>query len=389
MKLTKEQLFRDIYIAFVDAKKHKSNKSYVKEFEVNLKENLEELCNDLWNRSYEPGRSTCFIVHHPSKREIFAAEFRDRIVHHLYFNYTHELFERTFIHDSYSCIKKRGTHFGIHRLEKHIRKESQNYTRDCYVLKVDIKGYFMNISREKLYNITINSLEKMKDHLSTQNQTWEDTIDYEFVKYLTKVIIFIDPTSNCRIISKCDEWDGLKSSKSLFSVKEGRGLPIGNLTSQLFSNIHLNLLDQYCKRVLKSRHYGRYVDDSYHVSTDKEFLRSLIEPIENFLLEVLELDIHKGKTKIINVRYGVEFLGAFIKPYRTYINSGTIKRMNKLLVDIYNKDDLSIYRSVNSYLGIMSHYNSFRLRFKIFATNPKLYDIGYFDQKLTKFTHLN
>ena len=137
MKLTKEQLFRDIYIAFVDAKKHKSNKSYVKEFEVNLKENLEELCNDLWNRNYEPGRSTCFIVHHPSKREVFAAEFRDRIVHHLYFNYTHELFERTFIYDSYSCIKKRGTHFGIHRLEKHIREESQNYTSDCYVLKVD------------------------------------------------------------------------------------------------------------------------------------------------------------------------------------------------------------------------------------------------------------
>ena len=127
MKLTKEKLFNDLHIAFIDARKHKSNKEYVKIFELNLKENLEKLCDELWNRSYIPDPSTCFIVHHPSKREVFAAEFRDRIVHHLYFNYTHNLFERTFIYDSYSCIKDKGTHFGIHRLEQHIRQESKNY----------------------------------------------------------------------------------------------------------------------------------------------------------------------------------------------------------------------------------------------------------------------
>lgn len=388
MKLTKEQLFNDLHIAFVDARKNKSSKEYVKIFEFNLKENLEILCDELWNRTYNPGPSSCFIVHHPSKREVFAAEFRDRIVHHLYFNYTHELFERTFISDSYSCIKNRGTHYGIHRLEKHIRQEGENYTKDCYVLKVDIRGYFMNISRDRLYEITLNSLDKMKYHLINKDkkQVWDDIIDYDFIKYLTKVIIYVDPISNCRIISRSDEWEGLSECKSMFSVRSKCGLPIGNLTSQLFSNIYLNLLDQYCKRVLKSKHYGRYVDDSYHVSCDLEFLKSIIKPIENFLREILYLEIHKGKIKIINVKYGVEFLGAFIKPYRTYINSSTLRRIKKNIANIDQKDDISIYRTINSYLGIMSHYSSYKLRVSIFTSIRILYNIGYFANNISKFT---
>lgn len=114
--LTREDLIRDLYIAFYDARKHKTTKSYVLEFESNLKEEIEKLCDELLTRSYKPLPSTCFIVNYPKKREIFAAQFRDRIIHHLYYNYTGELFERTFIQDTYSCIKGRGTHYGISRL---------------------------------------------------------------------------------------------------------------------------------------------------------------------------------------------------------------------------------------------------------------------------------
>lgn len=118
--LSKKQLLFDLYVAFECAKKHKSNKPYIDHFEADLHNNLLSLCDDLWERKYVAEPSSCFVITHPKRREVFAANFRDRIVHHLYYNYTHEMFERTFIHDTYSCIKKRGTHFGIHRLEKHI-----------------------------------------------------------------------------------------------------------------------------------------------------------------------------------------------------------------------------------------------------------------------------
>lgn len=139
--MTRDELLNDLRQAYLDARRRKRNKPYQQRFEANLESNLESLCDALWNRTYKPLPSDCFIVTDPKRREVFAAHFRDRIVHHLYFNYTHELFERTFIQDSYSCIKGRGTHFGIHRLRQHILQESRNYTRNCYVLKMDIRGY--------------------------------------------------------------------------------------------------------------------------------------------------------------------------------------------------------------------------------------------------------
>ena len=105
--LSKNQLLFDLYKAFYDAKKHKSNRSYILKFESNLDENLSQLCKELWNRTYQPRPSNCFIITYPKKREVFAADFRDRIVHHLYYNYTYQLFDNTFIEDSYSCRKEK------------------------------------------------------------------------------------------------------------------------------------------------------------------------------------------------------------------------------------------------------------------------------------------
>ena len=385
-KLSKKQLLFDLYYAFECAKKHKSRKHYVINFEKKLHDNLCKLCNELWERTYHPNPSTCFIINYPKKREIFAADFRDRIVHHLYFNYTNQLFENTFIADSYSCRKNKGTHYGIKRLEKHILQESKNYTEDAYILKMDIQGYFMNINRDVLLNITNNVLNKMSDHYISKKtkKRWNGVLDFDFINYLTKIIILLDPTINCKIKSNLKEWDDLPKSKTLFHTDKNCGLPIGNLTSQLLSNVYLNVLDQFIKRDLKCKHYGRYVDDFYIVSQDKDFLHKIIPLIESFLENRLKLKTNKGKTIIKNYKYGVEFLGAYIKPYRTYISNNCLKRIKRqcfeIECNIVHKNDITA--SINSFLGVLSHYKSYNLRKYIFK---KFYKFGYFNKFFTKF----
>ena len=240
--ITRNGLLFDLYHAFVCAKRHKNDKPYVVEFEKDLFGNLVSLCDELYERRYKPLPSVCFIIEDPKKREVFAANFRDRIVHHLYYNYTYDMFNSTFIEDSYSCRLGKGTHYGINRLSKHIRKETDNYTKTAYALKMDIKGYFIHIDRNLLLDIVINLLDKMKHRLIPNNEGRErycDKIDIEFVKYLSREIIMLNPVKNCIMKSSYDKWADLDYSKSLFHTKENCGLPIGNLTSQLFSNLYL------------------------------------------------------------------------------------------------------------------------------------------------------
>lgn len=388
-RLTKTQLLFDLYYAFECAKKHKKSKQYVKFFESRLHDNLLSLCDDLYNRTYKALPSSCFIINHPKKREVFAADFRDRIVHHLYYNYTHQIFERTFIEDCYSCIKNKGTHYGIHRLEQHIREESNNYQNNCYILKMDIKGYFMNINRNILLDEALKTLNKMRYHkiYGKKSKVWDDIIDFEFVTFLTEKIVLLDPTVNCIFKSNKNEWIGLADSKSMFKMPKNCGLPIGNLTSQLFSNVYLNTLDQYVKRVLKCKHYGRYVDDLFIVSKDKEFLHDCITKIESFMEDRLSLKVQKGKTTIRSMHQGVEFLGAYIKPYRTYISNQCLRRIKKNVYTI-TKNDNAI-ASINSWLGIFSHYNSFRLRVNIFTNIKNVSKIGVYDRNFTKLIPIN
>ena len=329
MTITRQQLLIDLYTAYYDARKHKVKRSYVQKYENNLAENLNTLCDELYNRTYIPLPSKCFIIDLPKKREIFAAMFRDRIVHHLYFNYTHELFERTFIKDSYSCIKGRGTHYGINRINDFCRKESLNWQRKCYVMHIDIRGYFMHIERKRLKQLADESLNKMMSHRISKHSTelWSDKIDIDLVKYLTDIIVNLDPKKNCIMVGDEEDWIGLDEAKSLLKTKDGLGLPIGNLTSQLFSNVYLNPFDQFVKRELKCKYYGRYVDDAAIVSHDKEMLLSFVPKIQSFLKDKLGLELHMGKLVISEVHKGVEFLGAYIKPYRTYISKDTLQRM--------------------------------------------------------------
>ncbi|MBR1877794.1 MAG: RNA-directed DNA polymerase [Paludibacteraceae bacterium] len=370
--LTHEQLLNDLHEAYRDAKRHKSSKPYVQHFEAQLDENLQVLADTLYNRTYKAQASTCFIITDPKKREVFAAHFRDRVVHHLYYNYTHELFERTFIQDAYSCIPGRGTHYGIGRLQQHIRQEGRNYSRPCYVLKMDIRGYFMHISRERLLEICLSSLRKMATHrvLKHVAVTWQDKIDMDFVEYLTREIVLLDPIENCHVVGDKSEWDDLPHEKSLFNSPVGCGLPIGNLTSQLYSNIYLNVLDQYMKRTLHCRHYGRYVDDFYVVSADREWLRSLVVPVRAFLHSELQLTLHDGKDAIYPIQYGVSFLGMFLKPWRMTVSRDSIRRMKGKRDAQYANfrtgrlPFLRIATALASFRGILSHGYNARVRKK-------------------------
>lgn len=384
-RLTRDALMLDLYAAFICAKRHKAKKPYVLHFERNLKENIESLCDDLWTRRYKPEPSTCFVIQRPKKREVFAAQFRDRIVHHLYYNYTHDLFERTFIQDTYSCIPGRGTHYGIERMTQHIRQESHNWQRPCYALKIDIRGYFMHINRRRLLDIATASLLKMADHQANGGMKWRDVIDMDFILWLTHEIVLLDPTDGCRRVGNISEWDDVDASKLMANAPADCGMPIGNLTSQLFSNVYMNPFDQMVKRLLHFLHYGRYVDDSATISSDRQRLTDAIPLMRDFLKDELCLDMHMGKTQIINVRYGVEFLGAFIKPYRTYICNRSLSRIRQEAADVRHMGRGQAFRTVNSLLGVMSHYSSYNLRREIFMQQHIL-RYGTFDREMTTFT---
>lgn len=365
MQLSREQLLCDLRQAYYDARRHKRNRHYQRVFEANLDENLSALCDDLYNRTYKTGRSTCFLVKDPKLREVFAAQFRDRIVHHLYYNYTHKMLERTFIADSYSCIKGRGTHYAIDRLEQHIRQVSENWKQPCYVLKLDIKGYFMHINRNLLLMIVMRQLKKLSRRRVEKNSSyrWRDIVDFNFLRWLSKEIILLDPTVECRMLGRPEEWEKLPHSKSLFYSPYGCGLPIGNLTSQLFSNVYLNEMDQYMKRELGCKHYGRYVDDFFVVSNDKSWLRELVPKIQKFLKDKLSLQLQEGKVRIHDVNYGLDFLGAYLKPYRRYVSNSTLRRMNGKFLLIKQECDIGrLCCRANSLLGVLSHYRSLRFQ---------------------------
>ena len=384
MKLTREQLLIDLYAAWHMARRHKVTKHYVRVFDRHSDRNLQDICDALYNRDYHPEPSSCFIVDRPKKREVFAAQFADRVVHHYYYNQTHRIYERTFIEDSYSCIQGRGTHYGIERLKQHIKSESNNYTRQCWVLSIDIRGYFMHIDRKILLNTAVGTLQKMATHKIEPGspQTWADVVDIEFLCWLTEQIVMIDPKTSCKIVGKPEEWIGLDYNKSLFHTPEGCGLPIGNLTSQLLSNVYLNDFDQHCKRVLKCKHYGRYVDDAYVVSSDKQWLLDLIPQMDDYLRRHLNLEIHRGKTHLHQVRHGVEFLGGFILPGRTYMSHAAVRRLRQNVDNLKGNGPARLYRSINSMLGVMSHFNNHRLCQELFCVESFLKH-GYFADDMT------
>jgi RNA-directed DNA polymerase len=351
-----EQLF-EAYLSYRKTKRYTQN---ALKFEVDYEANLFDLKEEIENGIYYPGRSIAFVVNKPVKREIFAADFRDRVVHHWLINKLNPLFENLFIQDSYACRVGKGTHYGIKRAETFIKACSENYTKNCYILKLDIQGFFMHINRNLLFTM----LEKFIHHYYTK-------VDKALVLEITQKIIFNQPTQNCIIKGNKKDWDGLPKNKSLFHSPPDCGLPIGNLTSQVFANFYMHQFDAFIKKELGLKYYGRYVDDFVIVHPEKDYLKSLIPKLSDFLLSTLQLTLHPKKIYLQHYSKGVKFLGTVIKPYRIYIANRTkgnfynaIEKQNKIIQDHKptKEDKAAFLSSMNSYLGIMKHYKSYKLR---------------------------
>lgn len=361
----------EFFEAYFNCRSNKRNTANAKAFEVDYESNLVQLCKEINNKTYVIGRSIAFIVDKPVKREIFAADFRDRVVHHLIIGKLNKLFEKQFIHDSYSCRVGKGTHFGIQRIDRFIRQCSANYTKDCSILKLDLQGFFMSINK----NILFEKLERfIKEKYYYP--------DKGLLIKLCKQVIFNNSTKNCIIKGSKSDWDNLPQTKSLFHSQPNCGLPIGNLTSQVFANFYMDSFDHFVKHNLKIRYYGRYVDDFVIVHEDKEYLKKFIPILYEYLQTELQVTIHPKKIYLQHYTKGVKFLGTVIIPNRIYIADRTkgnfynaIEKQNKLVHDHKptKEEKATFLSSMNSYLGIMKHYKSYNLRKKIIFNRLSVY----------------
>jgi len=354
-----DELFR----AYMACRKYKRGTANALAFEIDYESNLITLGEEINNGTYQPGKSIAFIVNKPVKREIFAADFRDRVVHHLIINKLNPLFEKEFIYDSYACRAGKGTHFGIRRIDRFIRQCSRNYTEDCYILKLDIKGFFMHIDK----NILFKRLKAAINEKYTEQ-------DKDLILELCRKVISYHPANNCIIKGNKKNWKGIPPDKSLFSSPENCGLPIGNLTSQVFANFYMNSFDHLIKHNLKIRYYGRYVDDFVMIHSHKEYLKSIIPIIREYLYSNLGLVLHPNKIYLQHYSKGLSYLGAVIKSNRIYIGNRTKGNFYQA-IQIHNKtadhhkpdksEIKSFQSSTNSYLGIMKHYKTFNIRKKM------------------------
>lgn len=356
-----EKLFR----AYYDARKNKRNTHSALQFELAFESNILQLSKEVLEGTYQLSPCICFVVNKPVKREIFAAHFRDRVVHHYIINKLNAIFENQFIYDSYSCRKGKGTHFGISRLKRFMRSCSENYTKEAYILKLDIQGFFMNINKIQLCQRVCDIVNRKYDGE-----------DKGVLISLIKTIVMNDPTKNCIVKGSKKDWDGLPDNKSLFKTPDDCGLPIGNLTSQVFANIYLNEFDHYVKEELKCRYYGRYVDDFFIVHNDRAFLQNLIPHLRDFLKERCGLVLHPNKIYLQPVSHGVAYLGAIIKPYRTYIGKRAKKNFYLSICE-YRKMDTSVFENaksvmatMNSYFGCATHHKSYGVEQKMMKEMP-------------------
>ena len=375
----------ELFHAYFDCRRNKRNTINALAFEKHFEHHLFQLKEEILNGSYQPGRSIAFIVNQPVKREIFAADFRDRVVHHWLINKLNPFFEKDFIFDSYACRTAKGTHFGIKRVNDFIRKCSNNYTTDCYILKLDIQGFFMHISKELLFDWLLRFIYEKYDGA-----------DKKLLIELCRKVIFNDPTLNSVIKGSKMDWQGLPDNKSLFHSPPGCGLPIGNLSSQVFANFYLNRFDHFIKKELGIRYYGRYVDDFVIVHPDKEYLKSMVPVLSKYLHCTLGLTLHPKKIYLQHYSKGIQFLGTIIKPNRIYIANRTkgnfytaIQKQN-LAIKTTRPDTeakSNFLSSMNSYLGIMKHWRTYKLRKKMLFKNlnAKWWNHVYLSGGIAKF----
>lgn len=279
-------------------------------WERRLEDNVFQLHKELRTGSYQHSSYTPFKIRDPKEREIHKATVKDRIVHQAVVSAIEPIFEPRFIFDSYSCRIGRGTHAASKRLQRFCRKASRNNTRTIYVLKLDIKKFFDSVEQQILYKLLCR-------HIS----------DTRILHLLKKII-------------------------GSFSTTRGKGLPLGNLTSQLFANIYLHELDYFVKHKLHERWYLRYCDDFVIVHPSRTHVLGLVSTINNFLHKHLALSIHPEKMMIRTWSQGLDFVGYVHAPCCVVVRTKTAKRMVKR----------TNHANLASYWGLCSHANSFGLQ---------------------------
>lgn len=324
----------NLLAAWEKFKAGKVSKKDVRSFEYKLEENLFALHDDLVSGHYRHGAYAPFYIQDPKQRLIHKATVRDRVLHHALFNILSPLFDPTFITNSFSCRVGKGVHKGVASLKNGLRKVSRNNTRTCFALKCDVQKFFQGVDQETLMAILVRKIR-----------------DNKALKLLEQVI----------------SSHGLMGESKEFC----RGIPIGNLTSQLFANIYMNELDQFVKHRLRAKYYYRYTDDFIMISTSREKLVGWKKQVNLFLLEKLKLKLHPRKVTIRKYSQGIDFLGYVLFPHHQIVRIKTKRRMLKKLrrkVEGYKRgatEKNSLLTSMDSYLGVLKHANSFKVKKEI------------------------
>ncbi|KKS96622.1 MAG: hypothetical protein A2Y20_02685 [Firmicutes bacterium GWF2_51_9] len=298
----------------------KSKRKDMEQFYLKLIHNLFCLHDELSNKTYKHGEYAAFHIFDPKPRHIHKASVRDRLLHHAIYRVLYPFFDKVFIADSYSCQIGKGTHRALNRFKEFGYKVGKNNTKTCWVLKCDIRKFFTNIDHKILMTI-------LQQYIPDTGILW-----------LLRQII-----------------------NSFSSTRPGVGLPLGNLTSQLFVNIYMNEFDQFVKHKLKARYYLRYADDFMIFSDDRVWLEKQILPIQKFLRNELKLDLHPDKLFIKTLASSVDFLGWVHFSDHRVLRTATKRRMLKRIKENSKQETLS------SYLGLIKHGNTHKLRNKILS----------------------
>ncbi len=323
--------FSELLQAYYDCRTHKRNTKTALAFEANLEQNLIHLRDDLLGGTYMPGKSICFVVTRPKAREVWAADFRDRVAHHLLYNKISARFQNSFIADSCACIPGRGTLYAGKRLESKVRSITQKWSIPASYLKCDLANFFVSINKNVL-------LEQIKRKI--HEQWWMD---------LAELILMHDPRESFVLQSSPSLVRLVPQHKQLGSQPSHLGLPIGNLSSQFFANIYLNDLDQFIKHELRVKHYIRYVDDFVLLHESTKQLNKWHAAINEFL-PTLGARLNPSKTVMQPISRGIDFVGHLIKPFRRSTRKRTVNQAIKRIETIQKED---IHKTANSYFGLL------------------------------------
>lgn len=342
--------FENLLSSYRLARRGNRYKTQICKFDFFLENNLLKLRYLLQTGSYTPLPYTQFVVEEPKKRNVSAPDFRDRVLHHALVSVIGQIFDKTFINDAYACRKEKGTHYGMRRVKKFLQSARTFYKdkKPIYILQCDIRKFFPSISWDVLLCLigkkvacprTMRLIEKIVTTYSVTNSNGEVSLPLE----------------------------------EAVSIRDRKGLPIGNLTSQLFANVFLNPLDHFVKEVLRERWYGRYMDDFLIIHPDKAHLKEVRGQIRQFLEDSLKLSLHQRKTIIQNVGNGVPFVGYRIFYDHVLIRGSTLLRFRKnyrskqKLVQMGKIDREKFAQTEQSFGGHLKHANAWNLRRKLFA----------------------